>query len=402
MCAETSRKLKILCLIEASAWDGAKEQTYLFVREMSKYHNVELAINEDFKRMTRLTYNYVKIHYFEKYGPVKLRYNLNNYIRLAKIINENNYDLIITQSSMTMGYVRAIYPWLKNQNRIDSKNSNDSKQKKPKIIAVKRGDTIPNIFSRRIKYSIADEIVLVSKHVKAELEKNNSHKQQLHAIESGIDMSRFNPGDGIALDVRSRLDLSENDKVFINVSNWDLNRKRQHIILQAFSKLKNENCTLLLVGNGTDSKEASEKISEYGISDRVRCLGFRDDVPDLLRASDYFVMSSNSEGIAGALLQAMACGKVVLSTNAGGIQEYLIDGVNGYAADVDDIESFSSKFTALPDLSIPDRNKLEKAAIETAHKYSLDYNIERWLNLIEHTFSRKVARPQLINPMTHH
>ena len=361
--------MKILCIVERSAWDGAKEQTYLFIREISKYHDVELAINEKFIRMNELAKQHAKIHYFEKYSKVKMQFNFNNYARLLKIVNENKYDLIVTQSSLTMHYVRVIYPFFK---------------KKPKIIAVKRGDTIPNIASRWLKYGIADEIVLVSKHVKSLLVKNNSHKQQLHVIESGVDMSRFYPGDDVA-HVRNQLGLSSTDKVFINVSNWDLNRKRQHIILQAFSQLECENSKLILVGNGTDSQEALDKVNSYHNSDRILCLGFRKDVPDLLRASDFFVMSSNSEGIAGALLQAMACGKVVLSTNAGGIVEYLVDDVNGYAANVDDIATFTSKFIALTKISDSVRKNLTASAIETAHQYSLDHNIEQWRKLIDAT-----------------
>lgn len=362
----THIKLKILCIIERSSWDGAKEQTYLFIREMSKHHDVELAINEKFTRMSELAKPLVKVRYFEKYSKVKMQFNFNNYARLLKIINQNHYDLVITQSSLTMQYVRAIYPFIK---------------KKPKVIAVKRGDTIPNFFSRVFKYSLADEIVLVSKHVKEELEKNNSHKQHMHVIESGIDMARFYPGKDIT-GVRKKLGIKTEDKVYINVSNWDLNRKRQQIILQAFSELECKNCKLLLVGNGTDSPEALNTIKSFGISDRVICLGFRKDVPDLLRASDYFVMSSNSEGIAGALLQAMACGKIVLSTNAGGIREYLHDGVNGYSSAVNDIALFNQKFSALHTISQSTKNSLATSAIKTAHNYSLDKNIKQWLKLI--------------------
>jgi len=73
-------------------------------------------------------------------------------------------------------------------------------------------------------------------------------------------------------------------------------------------------------------------------------------VPELLNMADYFVFSSYFEGIAGALLQAMACGKVVISTLAGGIRDYLKDGENGFAVDVGDLEGFVDRLKRALDI----------------------------------------------------
>jgi glycosyltransferase involved in cell wall biosynthesis len=69
------------------------------------------------------------------------------------------------------------------------------------------------------------------------------------------------------------------------------------------------------------------------------------------------VDKSNLEGIAGALLQAMATGKVCLSTLAGGIGEYLIDSYNGFSIDVGDFQNFSKRLEYLYNLPQQDYKK---------------------------------------------
>ena len=58
--------------------------------------------------------------------------------------------------------------------------------------------------------------------------------------------------------------------------------------------------------------------------------GFRDDVLALLKGFDIFVMSSETEGLGTSILDAMACGKPVVGTRAGGIPEVVEDGVTGF------------------------------------------------------------------------
>ncbi|MDQ7055525.1 MAG: glycosyltransferase [Persephonella sp.] len=93
-------------------------------------------------------------------------------------------------------------------------------------------------------------------------------------------------------------------------------------------------------------------------------------------------MASNSEGIAGALLQAMASGKVVLSTLAGGIGEYLKDGYNGFAVPVGDQEGLTKKMEKMLSLSKEEYKKISEKAVKTAKEYSFEKTTEKWVKLI--------------------
>jgi len=188
------------------------------------------------------------------------------------------------------------------------------------------------------------------------------------------------------LELRKMLGLPLEGKIFINVANWNPKVKGHILLLEAFKELNCPNCYLLLVGLDTDGEEAKKIISRLGLERKVIRLGFREDVPDLLNASDYFVLSSYLEGIAGALLQAMATEMVVISTNAGGIPEYLKDGENGFIVPVGDKKKLKLAMEKVLKLS-PERYKeIATRARETAKNYSIERTAEGYIKLFEEVF----------------
>ncbi len=363
-----NNNIRILEIIDSHGWCGTKEQTYLLTKELSKYFHVELALAYDHKEMIQRLEGKVPLKFYEIDNGSKRRFNIKNYLRLYKIIKEGNYNIVIANSSWAFNYLRVVYPFLKE---------------KPKIIAMRRSGYIPSPISKHLKYSIADKIVVVSKDVTEELKKNNFYPEKLVTIESGIDLSRFKPLSIYRKQVRKELGLKDDEKVFINVANWQPWRKGQDILLKAFRDLNCDKCKLILVGNDTNGEEARKMIRELGLEDKVLTLGFRSDVDKLLQGVDFFVMASNSEGIAGALLQAMASGKVVLSTLAGGIGEYLKEGYNGFAVSVGDQKGLTEKMKIMLSLSEDEYKKISEKAVETAKEYSFDKTTEKWVKLIK-------------------
>jgi glycosyltransferase involved in cell wall biosynthesis len=75
-------------------------------------------------------------------------------------------------------------------------------------------------------------------------------------------------------------------------------------------------------------KEGHELVSEYG--DDVRFTGLRDDIPDILSATDIFVLPSYSEGLSNALMEAMASGCACIATEVGGNGFLIQNGVSGF------------------------------------------------------------------------
>ncbi len=71
------------------------------------------------------------------------------------------------------------------------------------------------------------------------------------------------------------------------------------------------------------------QIREHRLEKHVLLAGFRPDVLSLHQAFDFFVMSSVTEGLGTSLLDAMAAGRAIVATRAGGIPEVVVDGVTG-------------------------------------------------------------------------
>jgi len=110
----------------------------------------------------------------------------------------------------------------------------------------------------------------------------------------------------------------------------------------------------LLVGRDAGAmEECRARVREIGIDGRVRFLGGRSDVADLLRASDLFVHPSHQEGFPNAVLEAMAAGRAVVATDVGGTPEAVENGETGVLVPARDPAALAGALVAL--LSDPGR-----------------------------------------------
>jgi glycosyltransferase involved in cell wall biosynthesis len=94
----------------------------------------------------------------------------------------------------------------------------------------------------------------------------------------------------------------------------------------------------VIIGNGQEHSRILFTIKDLGISNHVQLLGKRspEQVREILQNSDVFLLSSLSEGISNAVLEAMACGLPIVTTNCGGMREAVTDGVEGFVSPVRD------------------------------------------------------------------
>lgn len=109
-------------------------------------------------------------------------------------------------------------------------------------------------------------------------------------------------------------------------------RKDASTLLEGFARFRRETAAeagLLLIGEGPDREPLRARAAALGLADSVMLPGFLANPHPYLRRSDVFVMTSRNEGIANALLEAMALGTIVVTTAAGGAAELIEDGVNG-------------------------------------------------------------------------
>jgi glycosyltransferase involved in cell wall biosynthesis len=147
-------------------------------------------------------------------------------------------------------------------------------------------------------------------------------------IENGIDIQKYGGGD--ARTARARLGLDPDRRLVACVARFHP-VKDHAMLLRAFARVAAfvPDVDLLLAGTGPLRGALETQAAEAGIAARVKFVGVRDDVPEVLRAADVFTLTSISEAASLTLLEAMASERPVVVTNVGGNPEIVEDGVHG-------------------------------------------------------------------------
>ena len=171
-------------------------------------------------------------------------------------------------------------------------------------------------------------------------------------------------------------------KVIAHTSNFR-EVKRVKDVIRIFSRIHHAMpSTLLMIGDGPDRDDAEREARDLGVADDVRFLGRIDSVASLLRASDLFLLPSQSESFGLAALEAMACGVPVVASRAGGLPEVVADGVNGILEPVGSVEAMGRRAVDL--LRNESRHRtMREAAIENAHRYAADRIVPMYEQLYE-------------------
>lgn len=152
---------------------------------------------------------------------------------------------------------------------------------------------------------------------------------RIRVLPNGVDVERFERTRPRS-ETRRALDLSEDEPVLIAVGELTT-RKDPDALLDALSRLRTRGLRpwLLFAGEGAERPRLQRRAEELGLADRVRWLGFRTDVPDLLAAADLLVHAARVEGFGYAVAEAMAAGLPVVATNASSLPEIVVDGETG-------------------------------------------------------------------------
>jgi len=106
---------------------------------------------------------------------------------------------------------------------------------------------------------------------------------------------------------------------------------------------------LLVVGDGELKPQVEKCVKEYGLEGQVQLLGQRSDIPQILAASDVFVLSSLWEGLPYTIIEAMMSGLPVVATSVGGVPELVEDGVTGFLVPPKDYQALAKALQRLLD-----------------------------------------------------
>lgn len=177
--------------------------------------------------------------------------------------------------------------------------------------------------------------------------------------------------------------FSENDILFVNVAMMRP-EKNQDLLLRAFANgpADDARACLLIVGDGDKREELERLAADLHLQSRVFFLGVRNDIVDILAASDVFVLTSRWEGNPLSVMEAMVAGLPVIATAVGGVPELVSHGESGILCESENEEEIAlAMMSLLQDTKY--RRKLARYAKNTSHEFDLSVMGESYQALYE-------------------
>jgi glycosyltransferase involved in cell wall biosynthesis len=192
--------------------------------------------------------------------------------------------------------------------------------------------------------------------------------------------------------------IESGDTVFTCVALFR-EQKNHRRLLRAFQAgpARDPRAKLLLVGTGPTETVVRRLAESYGLGDQIRFLGIRDDVPEILGASDVFVLSSDYEGNPLAVMEAMAAGLPIVSTSVGGVPELVTNGTDGILVDPSDELGFKDALQLL--LDRPDLRK--SMGLSASRSAEAKFDLRLMIVAYEHVYGSMCDARLPAPPVTH-
>ena len=245
---------------------------------------------------------------------------------------------------------------------------------------------IPDNFATRWLYQSATRhIVTTGERLREQLIRDNRFRpESITSVPTGIDLARFVPADKVK--AKAHLGLNPGAPcigIVATLRSW----KGHRFLVDAFAGLANKNSRLLMVGDGPGRDNLKQQVGRLGLQERVLMPGNQAEVAPWLQAMDVFALPSYAnEGVPQALMQAMAVGIPVISTNVGSIDELVRHEETGLMVrpqESDSLRAAIERLLAEPELA-------ESLAGAARTWVQSRYSRERMLDAME-TIFRKVA-----------
>jgi glycosyltransferase involved in cell wall biosynthesis len=342
----TSKKIKVLHLITTLAVGGAQDNTFLTLKNHNRdLYEVHLGSNPDGKWLN-LGKQFSDVFHpvSNLVRPLSIKKDILALLAIIKLIRREKFDIIHTHSSKA----GILGRWA---GRIAGV---------PVIVHTVHGfafhDFMPTwkkqlyIFLERISRSSADFYITVS-----ELNRKEAVQLKLFnfdnsiPIYSGIDLTKLDRDADLNL-VKSQIGIPEKWQTIVSVGRLD-RQKSPGFLIDSFAQVlqHHPDTLLLLVGEGELRQELEAQVSRLDITNKVRFLGSREDVPEILKIADIFALSSLWEGLGRAMTEAMLVGKPVVVPAIYGIPEIVHHHETGLLFEAKNVEQLADNLVYLLD-----------------------------------------------------
>jgi L-malate glycosyltransferase len=225
--------------------------------------------------------------------------------------------------------------------------SMSSLPKPPRLVASRRVDFhMRQSALSRWKYRQVDCFICASEAIRQIVVSDGIPRTRTVTVHEGIDLGRVAAAPPAEL--HKELWLPHHAPLVGNVAALVPHKGQRHLVDAAALVLpKHPDARFIIAGEGELRTTLEHQIRQHHLEKHVILAGFRTDILSLHKAFDIFVMSSMTEGLGTSILDAMACGKPVVGTTAGGIPEVVADGETGLLVPPRDAAGMASAIARL-------------------------------------------------------
>jgi glycosyltransferase involved in cell wall biosynthesis len=233
-------------------------------------------------------------------------------------------------------------------------------------------------FAERFCHGFMHAVIGNSRSVVEQLKAEGVAREQSGLIYNGLDERQF-VASGTLEEFRARLGLPAAAFVMTIVANLIPYKGHSDLIdaLALAAPRLPEGWRLLIVGrdDGIGSTLRRQAL-RLGLEDNIRLLGPRDDIPEILRASDIGILSSHEEGFSNVILEGMAAGVAMVVTKVGGNAEAVVDGETGLVVPARDPKALSQAILRLAGDAVVREKFGEAGRKRVGEIFSLDRFVE--------------------------
>lgn len=214
-----------------------------------------------------------------------------------------------------------------------------------------------------------------------DLERHGIGAERVHRIANGVVMPEIE-------DRNAHVDTSEIRFVYMGRLDRE---KALDLMIRGFAALPaTAAARLVLVGEGPKQRELETLAGELGVASRVDFTGRLDDVAPALRAADFYLSTSLSEGMSNSLLEAMSYGVVPIVSRVSGVEDMVSEGGSGFLFEAGDIDGFRAALTRALALDDPAYARMSRAARAVlAARFSMESVTDQHVSLYAELAGRR-------------
>ena len=231
---------------------------------------------------------------------------------------------------------------------------------------------------RKFARPFVDRFIVVSKGLRDYLTVSiRIPPERITLIYNGVDLCKFHPREHTE-DEAEKAIMADSRAIVIGTIGRMKEVKNQRLLIRAFIEIINQNpderskIQLVMVGDGPLRNGLMNELREAALEEISSFPGACDNIPELLREIDVFVLPSRNEGISNTILEAMATGLPVIGTRVGGTPEIVLDGITGVLTKDEDVSGLASAISRY----VEDPELRQRHGIAARERVQADFSLE--------------------------